>query len=55
MVKKWIILKNLEVVCNIHHMLRHMKQNEEGFWIVDFKTLTPRDKLDELRKLLIGG
>ena len=34
-------------------MLRHMKYKEKTKeWAVDFKSLTPRDKLDELRKLL---
>lgn len=48
-------VENLEVVCLTHHALRHMKKNKLGLWVVDFKCLTPRDKLEELRKLLIGN
>jgi hypothetical protein len=48
-------LDNLEVVCNMHHMLRHMRYKKKtNEWVVDFKYLTPRDKLDELRKLLVA-
>jgi hypothetical protein len=44
---------NLEVVCTHHHMLRHLRYRERTKeWIVDYKHLTPRDKLDELRILL---
>ncbi len=45
-------ISNLEVVCLIHHQLRHMRL-ENKKWIVDFHYLTPRDKLDELKKLLL--
>ena len=44
-------LENLEVLCPNHHMLRHMKF-ENGVWVVNFRVLTPRDKLPEVRKLL---
>jgi len=46
-------VENLEVVCTHHHMLRHLRYRERTKeWIVDYKVLTPRDKLDELRLLL---
>lgn len=46
-------VENLEVVCTNHHMLRHMRYRERTKeWIVDYRHLTPRDKLDELRILL---
>jgi hypothetical protein len=46
-------VENLEVVCTNHHMLRHMRYRERTQeWIVDYRHLTPRDKLDELRDLL---
>ncbi len=46
-------LENLEVLCSLHHDLRHMYFNEKkNIWIYDTKSLTPRDKLDELRNLL---
>lgn len=49
-------LENLEVLCSLHHDLRHMRFDEENqSWIFDTKCLTPRDKLEELKKLLIGG
>jgi hypothetical protein len=46
-------VENLEVVCTHHHMLRHLRYRERTKeWIVDYKVLTPREKLDELRILL---
>lgn len=44
-------LSNLEVVCVIHHMLRHMRLDKDT-WIQDYHFLTPRENLDELRKLI---
>lgn len=45
-------LDNLEVVCSIHHMLRHMVFSK-GRWVVDFKQLTPLDDLEKLKAELI--
>lgn len=46
-------VENLEVLCMNHHMLRHMKYKEKtNEWIVNFKYLTPRNKLNEIRKLM---
>lgn len=46
--------KNLEVVCKHHHILRHMRYRERTKeWIVDYEHLAPRNKLEELRKLLM--
>jgi len=41
------------VLCSIHHDLRHLRFEEKTKeWIFDTKSLTPRDKLEELRILL---
>jgi hypothetical protein len=48
-------IENLEVVCSLHHDLRHMYFNKKtNEWVISFKSLTPREKLDELRKLLVA-
>lgn len=45
-------LSNLEVVCSIHHMLRHMVFLN-GKWIVDFKELTDLKDLEKLKEELM--
>jgi hypothetical protein len=47
-------LENLEVVCSLHHDLRHMRQDKSNNWVFDTKSLTPRDKLGELKKMLVN-
>lgn len=39
--------ENLEFLCHTHHALRHMKI-KKGKWVYDTKSLTPRDKFDEI-------
>lgn len=45
-------IDNLEVVCFNHHAIRHMKFIKGG-WVFNTKYLTPRNKLEELRRLLV--
>ena len=46
------VSSNLEILCRNHHSIRHMIFSTEGIWIPSNKDITPRDKLDEVRKLL---
>jgi hypothetical protein len=41
--------RNLEILCPTHHHLRHMKKSKVRGWVYDSKTLTPRNKLAEVR------
>lgn len=43
---------NLEIVCCNHHAVRHMKLNDRGVWVFSKKSLTPRDCIPDVRKLL---
>lgn len=44
-------MKNLEVLCNNHHMMRHMVYNtKNNEWVLNLKYLTPRDLLEDLLK-----
>jgi hypothetical protein len=46
-------IENLEVVCNNHHLLRHMVFDEiKNNWLLNYKFLTPRNKLKEIMNLL---
>lgn len=43
-------IDNLEVVCKNHHLLRHLKYNKkDNNWTLSFKSLTPREKLKDLK------
>ena len=41
-------ISNLEVVCKNHHLLRHLRLKKNNEWVLDFKFLTPREKLKEI-------
>jgi hypothetical protein len=44
-------IDNLEVVCKNHHLLRHLRLvSDSNEWVLDFRKLTPREKL----KILIA-
>lgn len=45
---------NLEIVCQNHHIARHMRWTEEGVWIYSTSSLTPRDRLPEVLRLIEG-
>ncbi len=43
-------IENLEILCPNHHASRHMRQDENGEWVYSTKSLTPRDKLEEVKR-----
>lgn len=45
------VKENLEVVCTLHHTLRHLILLNSGEWLFSTRALTPRELLPELRKL----
>ena len=47
-------ISNLEVVCMNHHLVRHMfYKKDKEHWVMNYKKLTPRNKIKDINKSLV--